>query len=110
MHPSCYFYWAWSLCVGGKREPLSLILPTNSSLSLTLSQDHLQSKTTIRADASFSKDRLWLNGVEEEVQTTGRMANCLRELRKIRKDFEGAHADAKVSAGLDLSSIAPIHC
>lgn len=72
----------------GKREPLELILPTNSSLSVTLSQDHLRSKTTIRAEASFDKDRLWLNGDEEEVQSTGRMANCLREMRALRKELE----------------------
>lgn len=77
----------------GKREPLSLILPTNSSLSVTLSQDHLRSKTTIRADASFKQDRMWLNGSEEPVQTTGRMANCLRELRLQRKHLEDAKPD-----------------
>jgi len=67
---------------------LDLILPTNSSLSVTLSQDHLRSKTTIRADASFQKDRLWLNGDEEEVKGEGRMANCLREMRALRKALE----------------------
>ena len=72
----------------GKREPLELILPTNSSLSVTLSQDHLRSKTTIRAEAGFDKDRLWLNGEEEEVKSTGRMANCLREMRALRKELE----------------------
>lgn len=60
---------------------------------MTLSQDHLRSKTTIRADAAFEKDRLWLNGTEEEVKSTGRMANCLRELRQHRKALEASQPD-----------------
>ncbi|KAI9101278.1 diphosphomevalonate decarboxylase [Phlyctochytrium arcticum] len=73
----------------GKRDT-SLLLPTNSSLSLTLSQDDLRSTTTVRADASFTKDRLWLNDVEEDVSKNKRTVNVLKELRALRQKLETA--------------------
>lgn len=39
-----------------------LIIPTNDSLSLTLSTDDLCATTTIAASPDYSEDRLWLNG------------------------------------------------
>lgn len=63
-----------------------MILPTNSSLSVTLDQDHLRSTTTSRADASFSKDRLWLNGTEEEIKEGGRLSTCIREMKRLRRE------------------------
>ncbi|KAG9010411.1 diphosphomevalonate decarboxylase [Tulasnella sp. JGI-2019a] len=77
---ACIKYW-------GKRDT-RLILPTNSSLSVTLDQDHLRSTTTSRADPSFEKDRLWLNGKEEEIKPEGRMATCIAELRRMREEVE----------------------
>ncbi|KAI9631902.1 GHMP kinase [Dioszegia hungarica] len=72
----------------GKRDT-ALILPTNSSLSVTLDQDHLRSQTTSRCDESFEKgDRLWLNGKEEAVKADGRLGVCIRELRKMRSEVE----------------------
>ncbi|KAJ7638319.1 GHMP kinase [Roridomyces roridus] len=76
---ACIKYW-------GKRDT-KLILPTNSSLSVTLDQDHLRSTTTSRADASFEKDRLWLNGIEEEIKPVGRMATCIAEMKRLRKEL-----------------------
>jgi len=77
---ACIKYW-------GKRDT-KLILPTNSSLSVTLDQEHLRATTTSRADPSFEKDRLWLNGKEEEIKPGGRMATCIAELRKMRENVE----------------------
>ena len=72
----------------GKRDT-ALILPTNSSLSVTLDQDHLRSTTTSRADESFTgPDRLWLNGKEEVIKMGGRMSVCIRELKAWRKEME----------------------
>ncbi|CAG8440420.1 3169_t:CDS:1 [Dentiscutata heterogama] len=72
----------------GKRDT-SLILPTNSSLSVTLSQDYLHSKTTIRASPDFEKTRLWLNGVEDtDIEKNKRLQNCFRETRRLRKEYE----------------------
>ncbi|KAG6865486.1 hypothetical protein C0991_002198 [Blastosporella zonata] len=75
---ACIKYW-------GKRDT-KLILPTNSSLSVTLDQDHLRSTTTSRADPSFENDRLWLNGIEEDIKTGGRMATCIAEMKRLRKE------------------------
>lgn len=72
----------------GKRDT-KLILPTNDSLSVTLSQDHLRSVTTARADKSFEGgDKLWLNGVEESIGSEGRLRTCIEECRKVRRDLE----------------------
>ncbi|KAJ3096666.1 diphosphomevalonate decarboxylase [Phlyctochytrium planicorne] len=70
----------------GKRDS-KLLLPTNSSLSVTLSQDHLQSKTTVRVSSLLAKDRIWLNGKEEDI-TAKRLANVLNEVRRIRRSME----------------------
>lgn len=75
---ACIKYW-------GKRDS-KLILPTNSSLSVTLDQDHLRSVTTSRADPSFTKDRLWLNGKEEEIKDGGRIATCISEMKRLRRE------------------------
>lgn len=49
---------------GKKSVPLNT--PLNSSLSITISLDDLQTKTTIVASPTFTKHELWLNGVLEE--------------------------------------------
>ncbi|KAF7726471.1 diphosphomevalonate decarboxylase [Apophysomyces ossiformis] len=77
----------------GKRDT-ELILPTNDSLSVTLSQDILHSKTTISASEKFESDRLWLNGKEEDITKNKRMHNCFRETRAIRKKMEDEAASA----------------
>ncbi|RIA98615.1 diphosphomevalonate decarboxylase [Glomus cerebriforme] len=77
----------------GKRDT-ELILPTNSSISVTLSQDQLQSKTTIRASPKFTKTRLWLNNVEElNLSNNARLQNCLRATKKLRKEYEDQLSD-----------------
>lgn len=54
---------------------------------MTLDQDHLRSTTTSRADPSFEKDRLWLNGKEEEIKDGGRTATCIAEMKRLRKEL-----------------------
>ncbi|KAJ2746747.1 diphosphomevalonate decarboxylase [Coemansia sp. BCRC 34301] len=71
----------------GKRDS-GLILPTNSSLSVTLSQDHLSTRTTIRASPDFEKDRLWLNGVEEDIGASKRLVNSITTARSLRAALE----------------------
>lgn len=73
----------------GKRDT-KLILPTNSSLSVTLDQDHLRATTTSRADPKFKQDQLWLNGTVDEIKPGGRLATCIAEMKKLR-----AHVEAK---------------
>jgi diphosphomevalonate decarboxylase len=67
----------------GKRDT-RLVLPVNSSLSLTLSQDNLCSTTTIRTNDTF--DTLYLNGKLEKCSE--RILNVLNCARKYRKQLE----------------------
>ncbi|KAJ2768809.1 diphosphomevalonate decarboxylase [Coemansia nantahalensis] len=77
----------------GKRDS-TLILPTNSSLSVTLSQDHLRTRTTIRASPTFDRDRLWLNGAEEDVSASKRLVNAITTARRLRAEVEKQQTDA----------------
>ncbi|KAI5809606.1 GHMP kinase [Peziza echinospora] len=70
----------------GKRNT-ALNLPTNSSLSVTLSQSDLRTYTTAAASPTFTKNRLWLNGEEQDVSGPRQQA-CFRELQKLRKELE----------------------
>ncbi|KJE94983.1 diphosphomevalonate decarboxylase [Capsaspora owczarzaki ATCC 30864] len=65
----------------GKRDE-ELILPINSSLSGTLSQDQLHARTSVMARADFASDAIWLNGKQESIENP-RLQNCLREIRKL---------------------------
>jgi diphosphomevalonate decarboxylase len=86
----------------GKRD-VPRILPTNSSLSVTLDQDHLSATTTARADPSFVEDTLWLNGTKEVIKPGGRTAVCIEELRRLRAVAEGA--DRELPKARSLSSM-----
>lgn len=70
----------------GKRDT-KLNLPTNSSLSVTLSQDDLCTHTTASCHPSFTEDSLVLNGNAQDV-SGARTQACLRELRELRKAVE----------------------
>ncbi|KAG1736003.1 Diphosphomevalonate decarboxylase [Suillus lakei] len=83
---ACIKYW-------GKRNE-SLILPTNSSLSVTLSQDNLRSTTTARADPSFTADCLWLNGKVDPIKAGGRLHTCISEMKRLRAAFEAAKSQS----------------
>ncbi|XP_043562691.1 diphosphomevalonate decarboxylase isoform X5 [Chiloscyllium plagiosum] len=67
----------------GKRDE-ELILPINSSLSVTLHQDQLKSTTTVAASRDFKEDRIWLNGKEENINHP-RLQTCLREIYALAK-------------------------
>lgn len=71
----------------GKRNE-ELILPTNSSLSCTLSQDQFHTQTTLHLNNKHTKDRLWLNGTEEEVSNNHRIQGCISEIRRLRSEYE----------------------
>ncbi|KAI8050523.1 diphosphomevalonate decarboxylase [Syncephalis plumigaleata] len=71
----------------GKRDT-ALNLPTNSSLSVTLSQDRMFSKTTAQASPDFIGDKFWLNGVETDIASNPRMVQCLAECRRLRQQQE----------------------
>jgi diphosphomevalonate decarboxylase len=65
----------------GKRDT-DLILPTNSSLSLTL--EELKSTTTIRI--SGDDDQIYLNGKKEAIGT--RMRRVIDEMKQLRAKLE----------------------
>lgn len=67
----------------GKRNE-DLILPINSSLSVTLDQDQLKTTTTVASCRSFQEDRIWLNGKEEDINHP-RLQSCLREIRRLAR-------------------------
>lgn len=72
----------------GKRDA-KLNLPTNSSISVTLSQADLRTLTTASCSATFppNSDSLLLNGEESDI-TGARTHACIRELRSRRKALE----------------------
>lgn len=81
----------------GKRDA-KLNLPTNSSLSVTLSQADLRTLTTASCSTAFKDDVLLLNGEASDL-TGARTQACLRELRTRREAVESQDASLpKLSA------------
>ncbi|KAM8799173.1 diphosphomevalonate decarboxylase [Eudromia elegans] len=75
----------------GKRDS-ELVLPINSSLSVTLHQDQLKTTTTVAASRDFTEDRLWLNGEEADAGHP-RLQACLREVRRLARKRRGDGAE-----------------
>ncbi|RKF71962.1 Diphosphomevalonate decarboxylase [Golovinomyces cichoracearum] len=73
----------------GKRDP-KLNLPTNSSISVTLSQSDLRTHTTASCSATFDSDSLILNSTPEDISGVRAQA-CLCELRALRSKLEQAN-------------------
>eukprot|EP01147_Barroeca_monosierra_P008145 gene8145-786_t len=65
----------------GKRDT-KLILPINSSLSGTLDQNELHTRTTVAASDNFTEDEIWLNGKKEDISNP-RLQNVLHGIRGI---------------------------
>ncbi|CAK4033078.1 Diphosphomevalonate decarboxylase [Lecanosticta acicola] len=70
----------------GKRD-VKLNLPTNGSISVTLSQDDLRTHTTASCSTDYTKDALILNDEDQDI-SSARTQACLAELRKLRSDLE----------------------
>jgi diphosphomevalonate decarboxylase len=88
----------------GKRDP-KLNLPTNSSLSVTLSQSDLRTHTTASCSSSYPKeDSLLLNGSPQDV-SGARTQACFRELRALRKQLEDEKPDEPKLAHLPLKIV-----
>ena len=64
----------------GKRDTKKN-LPINSSVSVTIDQADLCTTTTVSASSSYEKDRLWLNGEEEDISTNSRVQAVFAEVR-----------------------------
>ncbi|XP_044129073.1 diphosphomevalonate decarboxylase isoform X1 [Bufo gargarizans] len=76
----------------GKRNE-ELILPINSSLSVTLHQDQLKTTTTVAASRDFTEDRIWLNGKEDQINQP-RLQSCLREIRRLARKRRSSGEDS----------------
>lgn len=79
----------------GKRNE-ELILPINSSLSVTLHQDQLKTTTSIAASREFTEDRIWLNGKEDDINHP-RLQSCLREIRRLARKRRNSGSEDGIS-------------
>lgn len=88
----------------GKRDP-KLNLPTNSSLSVTLSQSDLRTHTTASCSPSYTAtDSLLLNGAPQDV-SGARTQACFRELRALRKKLEDEDAGLPKLSSMQLKIV-----
>ncbi|OJD18860.1 diphosphomevalonate decarboxylase [Emergomyces pasteurianus Ep9510] len=77
----------------GKRDAV-LNLPTNSSLSVTLSQSSLRAYTTASCSPTYpaqTGDTLTLNSQPHSIQNSKRTLACLSDLRGLRRELEKAN-------------------
>ncbi|KAK0268613.1 diphosphomevalonate decarboxylase [Friedmanniomyces endolithicus] len=87
----------------GKRDT-ALNLPTNSSLSITLSQDDLRTHTTASCSLKYTRDALVLNGEDQDI-SGARTQACLRELRGLRKEVEAKDGSVPELSGMALKIV-----
>jgi diphosphomevalonate decarboxylase len=71
----------------GKRDS-ELILPCNSSISVTLDTNDLHTHTSARISPDYIEDRFWLNGKELSLKDSPRLMKCLKLLKQKRKQLE----------------------
>ncbi|XP_045674695.1 diphosphomevalonate decarboxylase [Phyllostomus hastatus] len=75
----------------GKRDE-ELILPINSSLSVTLHQDQLKTTTTAVISKDFTEDQIWINGRKEDIGQP-RIQACLRQIRHLARKQRGGEEE-----------------
>merc|ERR1711957_823249 len=71
-----------------------LVLPINSSLSATVDQGSMMSKTSTTASKDFKEDTMSLNGKNVVIQDNPRVVAVLKRCRENAQDLYGA--DGKV--------------
>ncbi|QDS76379.1 diphosphomevalonate decarboxylase [Venturia effusa] len=87
----------------GKRDA-KLNLPTNSSLSVTLSQADLKTHTTASCSPSYKNDSLLLNGADQDV-SGARTQACFRELRSLRSELESSDSSLPKLSSMKLKIV-----
>jgi len=88
----------------GKRD-VNLNLPTNSSLSVTLSQRSLRALTTASCSSTYPAsdgDTLTLNGISQDISSSKRTLACLSNLRSLRKEVESSNESLPKLSSLPL--------
>ncbi len=86
----------------GKRNE-ELILPVNSSLSGSINTADLRTVTSIALSPAFHHDRIWLNGVEEDIRNP-RLQACLAEMRRRARATGGMTAEQLRAAHVHIVS------
>lgn len=79
-------------------------LPTNPSLSVTLAQSDLSSRTTASCSSAFTEDQLFLNGKPSDI-SGARTQACFRELRARRAALESADSSLPKLSGMKLKLV-----
>lgn len=87
----------------GKRDT-KLNLPTNASLSVTLSQDDLRTHTTASCSSDYTKESLTLNDADQDI-SGARTQACLAELRKLRSDLEASDSSLPKLSSMHLKIV-----
>ncbi|EER43586.1 diphosphomevalonate decarboxylase [Histoplasma capsulatum var. duboisii H88] len=88
----------------GKRDAV-LNLPTNSSLSVTLSQSSLRAYTTASCSPTYptdAGDSLTLNSQPQNIKDSKRTLACLSDLRSLRRELENANSSLPKLSGFPL--------
>lgn len=86
---ACIKYWG--------KASVEYNTPINSSVSVTLDQSDLCATTTASASLSYTEDKLWLNGIEENPNK--RFYACLNQVRALASDkIDPETGDVIVSA------------
>jgi diphosphomevalonate decarboxylase len=78
-----------------------LNLPTNSSVSVTLSQSDLRTHTTASCSAAFPSDSLFLNSQPQDI-SGARTQACFKELRALRARLEASDSSLPKLSALPL--------
>lgn len=89
---------------GKKNE--ELIIPTNSSLSITM--DAIYTKATVKFDKHLTKDELYINGKKEEGKSLERLSKFLDIVREMsgEKIFASVKTETNFPLGSGLASSA----
>ncbi|KAG1695362.1 hypothetical protein DVH05_020399 [Phytophthora capsici] len=69
------------------KDDVALNTPMNSSVSVTLHQDQLCTKTSVAGGEALERTRLWLNGQEQPINK--RVAVVLREMDQLAQRVHG---------------------
>lgn len=87
----------------GKRDA-KLNLPTNSSVSVTLSQSDLRTHTTASCSAAYPSDSLLLNSQPQDI-SGARTQACFKELRALRAKLEASESSLPKLSTLPLKIV-----
>ncbi|KAG7384514.1 hypothetical protein PHYPSEUDO_002502 [Phytophthora pseudosyringae] len=69
------------------KDDVALNTPMNSSVSVTLHQDQLRTRTSVAGGSALQRTRLWLNDQEQPINK--RVAVVLREMRQLASRVHG---------------------